>query len=68
MVCVCAIHQNIIILMVQGAYPTADVNANNLHEKIVCSTGSETYASCPGANAVCNVLSEIDNFEFGYRQ
>jgi hypothetical protein len=55
--------------MVQGAHLTTDFNAKNL-EKEVCSTESETCTltkceSCPHSDAVCKLLSAMDNFEFG---
>jgi hypothetical protein len=51
--------------MVQETQLTADFNAKNL-EKIVCLTRALTQReNCPGSDAVCKLLSTMDNSEFG---
>jgi hypothetical protein len=64
--CVCVIHQNI-IFMVQGVHHTAHFSAKRKPRKNGVLTASVRhvlyrYTSCLGADALCKLLSTVDNF------
>jgi hypothetical protein len=59
-----------ITLIVLGVHLASDFSAKMLLGEMICSTESETcsftqHESCHGSDVVCNLLSAMENLEFG---